>query len=104
MKRNHGPIPKGLNKLNGSGNSRRRMDRGTERRLSQLKRWRTRRAKELGLDPGVMCPNSALEAIAWLNPREGSELANLSEVKGWFAESFADEVTEALRSADSAEA
>jgi hypothetical protein len=51
-----------------------------------------------------MCPNSALEAIAWLNPREGSELANLSEVKGWFAESFADEVTEALRSTDPAEA
>ncbi len=104
VKRNHGPIPKGLNRLNGGGNSRRRMDRGTERRLSLLKRWRTRRAKELCLDPGVMCPNSALEAIAWLNPREGSELANLSEVKGWFAESFADEVTEALRSTDSAEA
>ena len=103
-KRNHGPIPKGLNRLNGGGNSRRRMDRGTERRLSQLKRWRTQRAKELCLDPGVMCPNSALEAIAWLNPRDGSELANLSEVKGWFARSFADEVTEALRSADPGDA
>jgi ribonuclease D len=103
-KRKHGPIPKRAGKLNGSGNSRRRMDRGTEKRLGVLKRWRARRAKELCLDPGVMCPNSALEAIAWLNPCDGSELASLSEVKGWFAQSFGEEVTEALRSADPGEA
>jgi ribonuclease D len=103
MKRKHGPIPKRAGKLNGSGNSRRRMDRGTEKRFSILKRWRARRAKELSLDPGVMCPNSALEAIAWLDPSEASELANLAEVKGWFAQSFGEEVTEALRSADPGE-
>jgi ribonuclease D len=104
MKRKHGPIPKRAGKLNGSGNSRRRMDSGTEKRLGLLKRWRARRAKELCLDPGVMCPNSALEAIAWLNPCDGSELASLSEVKGWFAQSFGEEVTEALRSVDPGEA
>jgi ribonuclease D len=104
MKRKHGPIPKLAAKLNGSGNSRRRMDRSAERHLGALKRWRARRAKELSLDPGVLCPNSALEAIAWLNPPDGSELANLSEVKRWFAQSFGDEVAEALRSADPGEA
>jgi ribonuclease D len=103
-KRKHGPIPKRVGKLNGSGNSRRRMDRGTEKRLGLLKRWRTHRAKELCLDPGVMCPNSALEAIAWLNPSDGSELASLPEVKGWFAQSFGEEVAEELRSADPGEA
>jgi ribonuclease D len=103
-KHKHGPIPAGAGRLNGSGNSRRRMDRGAEKRLGALKRWRASRAKELCLDPGVLCPNSALEAIAWQNPQEGSEVANLSEVKGWFARSFAEEVTEALRSADSGEA
>jgi len=104
MQRKHGPIPKRVGKLNGSGNSRRRMDGSAERRLGALKRWRTRRAKELALDPGVLCPNSALEAIAWLNPPNGSELASLSEVKRWFAKSFGDEVAEALRSVDSGEA
>ena len=104
MKRKHGPIPKRVGKLNGSGNSRRRMDRGTEKRLGVLKRWRARRAKELELDPGVMCPNSALEAIAWLNPGDASEVAKLPGVKGWFARSFGEEVTEALRSSDSGEA
>ena len=104
MKRKHGPIPKRVGKLNGSGNSRRRMDRGAERRLGALKRWRTRRAKELSLDPGVLCPNSALEAIAWLNPPDGSQLADLSEVKRWFAQSFGEEVAEVLGSTDPGEA
>jgi ribonuclease D len=104
MNRKHGPIPKRAGKLNGSGNSRRRMDRSAERRLGVLKRWRTRRAKELSLDPGVLCPNSALEAIVWLNPPDGSELANLPEVKRWFAQSFGDEVAEVLRSAEPGEA
>jgi ribonuclease D len=96
----HGPIPTRVNRLNGSGNSRRRMDRGTEKRLGILKRWRTRRADELRLDPGVLCPNSALEAIAWRNPGSESELAEISEVKAWFAEGFGRELTEALRSAE----
>jgi len=102
MEGRHGPIPKRVGKLNGS--TRRRMDKTTERRLEILKRWRTGRAKELSLDPGVLCPNSALEAIAWRNPQTGSELQELPEVKGWFGRSFGDEVAEALRSTDSGDA
>ena len=62
-KKAHGPIPR----LEG-GNGRRRMDRRAERRLEALKRWRSERARELALDPGVLCPNTALEAIAFDDP------------------------------------
>ena len=65
-KRAHGPIPR----LEGNGGGRRRMDRRAERRLDALKRWRTERARELALDPGVLCPNTALEAIAFEDPDE----------------------------------
>ena len=61
-------------------------------------RWRTRRAKELALDPGVLCPNACLEAIAWRNPENGTDLEELSELKGWFVRNFGDEVAEALQS------
>ncbi|MDJ0787253.1 MAG: HRDC domain-containing protein [Myxococcota bacterium] len=94
IKKKHGPIPK---KLTQSGPQRRRLDRGAEKRVAVLKRWRSRRAKELEMDPGVLCPNAALEAISWANPKEGSELAEVPELKRWFVESFADEVSEALR-------
>jgi len=86
----HGPIPKL------SSNGRRRMDRRTERRLAKLKNWRTPRAKDLGIDPGVLCPNAALEAIAFSKPGEASDLAELPGVKSWFVESFGAEVVASL--------
>jgi ribonuclease D len=87
----HGPVPKST-----AGNGRRRMDRRTERRVSQLKRWRTKLAAELEMDPGVLCPNSALEAIAWRNPSALEDLLEVTELKGWFAREFGPEVVEAV--------
>jgi ribonuclease D len=92
-KKSHGPIPKKL----GNGAPRRRMDRRAERRLAQLKRWRSERARELEMDPGVLCPNSSLEAIAWSVPADPGELAEVPGVKGWFARSFGPEIVETLR-------
>jgi len=90
-KQDHGPIPK----LPSSG--RRRMDRQTERRLAALKRWRTTRAQELSMDPGVLCPNSALEAIAWSAPNRARELEDVPELKRWFAREFGSEVVKINR-------
>ncbi len=92
----HPPIPKS------TGTGRRRMDRRTERRVAQLKRWRAGRAKDLQIDPGVLCPNAALEAIAWKNPVQGSDLAGTPDLKGWFVREFGDEVAEALAKTDEA--
>jgi ribonuclease D len=82
----HGPLPK----LPPSG--RRRMDRHSDRRLIALKRWRAERAQQLALDPGVLCPNSSLEAIAWRAPNTASDLEGLPELKGWFVHEFGSEV------------
>ncbi len=85
---------------NGSGPTRRRMDRRTERRLGRLKRWRTVRAKEQDLDPGVLCPNTSLEAIAWCNPNSVAELEPLPELKAWFVREFGSEIVEELAEID----
>ena len=90
-KEDHGPIPK-------LGTGRRRMDRHAERRLGVLKKWRGARASELSMDPGVLCPNSALEAIAGRAPQSKEELRELPEVKGWFAREFGAEVAEISQS------
>ncbi len=86
----HGPIPKLGN------NHRRRMDRRTERRLAQLKCWRSARAQQLEIDPGVLCPNAGLEAICWRNPANGGDLEDLPELKSWFVREFGDEVATVL--------
>jgi ribonuclease D len=88
----HPPIPKA------TGNGRRRMDRKTERRVNDLKKWRAKRSQELVLDPGVLCPNAALEAIAWKSPKKGSDLEGVPELKGWFVREFGDEVSDSLNS------
>jgi ribonuclease D len=90
-KKKHGPLPKS------EGGGRRRMDRGAERRLAELKLWRTDRARELRLDPGVLVPNTALEAVALRDPKSAAELAELKELKGWFVERFGEELVAALR-------
>ena len=82
---------------------RRRMDRRTERRVSNLKRWRGPRAQELGMDPGVLCSNASLEAIAWGNPRSTERMSELPELKSWFVREFGAELVDVLQRADSAE-
>jgi ribonuclease D len=93
-KKDHGPIPRL------QGNGRRRMDRHTERRLMALKKWRAARAAELSMDPGVLCPNSALEAIAWRAPQAPKDMRELPELKGWFLREFGSEAAEVSRAAD----
>ncbi len=94
VKKPHGPIPKLSN-----GTGRKRMDRRTERLFNKLKEWRAKRADELGLDPGVLCPNAALEAIAWTNPEKASDLQDVPELKRWFAKEFGGEVAEFMAEA-----
>jgi ribonuclease D len=90
-KTEHGPIPK----MPGSG--RKRLDRHGERRLTSLKQWRGKKATALAIDPGVLCPNSALEAIACSDPKSKAELQSLPELKRWFAREFGSEVVKINR-------
>jgi ribonuclease D len=69
------------------------MDKRTERRLASLKAWRGPRAKELGLDPGVLCPNASLDAIALANPKTAEDVVAIPELKRWLAESFGEELS-----------
>ncbi|MHA7838170.1 MAG: ribonuclease D [bacterium] len=86
LRKPHGPIPK----LETAG--RRRMDRRTEKRLTALKTWRGPRAEALKIDPGVLCPNATLEAIAWAVPENAEDMKSLPELKPWFVREFAEEI------------
>jgi len=83
-----------------SGTGRRRLDRRAEQRLEKLKSWRARRSRELELDPGVFCPNAALEEIAWANPAGASELCKLPNLKKWWIEDFGEEAVALARRQD----
>jgi ribonuclease D len=93
IEKKHGPIPR---RSEGDAPVRRRIERHAERYVAALKRWRAARARELGLDPGVLFPNSTLEAIATERPSSRDELAAIAGVKGWFARNFGGEVLAAI--------
>jgi ribonuclease D len=86
-KTEHGPIPKVAART-----GRRRLDRHGDRRLAALKSWRVEKAQALSLDPGVLAPNSSLEAIAFFDPKTKADAAEIEELKGWFVREFAAEV------------
>ena len=86
LRKPHGPIPKLDTAV------RRRMDRRSEKRLSALKDWRGPRSEALKLDPGVLCPNAALESIAATNPKNAEDMKALPELKSWFVREFASEI------------
>ncbi len=52
-------------------------------RLERLKNLRTKRASELGLDPGLVCPNGTLQAIARAADDEAFDFDAVSELRAW---------------------
>jgi ribonuclease D len=63
--------------------SRVRPDAAQESRFERLKALRNRRAAELGLEPGVLCPNGALQAMARAAPRTVAELEGIEDLRRW---------------------
>jgi ribonuclease D len=86
LRKPHGPIPKI------ETTARRRMDRRSEKRLAALKEWRGPRSEALKIDPGVLCPNAALESIAAADPENAEDMKAIPELKSWFVREFASEI------------
>lgn len=58
-------------------------DRAYDKRLEALKRLRNQRAKEVGMEPGMLCPNGTLQAIARSAPTNASQLSSIAELRRW---------------------
>jgi ribonuclease D len=75
---------------------RRAPDPVLEARIERLKALRNRLAPTLGLQPGVLCPNGTLEAIARANPRTLEELAAVPELRHWLRREIGRELLAAV--------
>jgi ribonuclease D len=58
-------------------------DAGFDERLERLKAARNRMALELGLDPGVLCGRTTLEAVARARPTTPETLDQIPELRHW---------------------
>jgi len=70
-------------------------DPGFDARLEILKAARNRIALELGLDPGVLCGRSSLEAVARARPTNHEALKQIPELRRWQIDVLGDAFLEA---------
>jgi len=67
-------------------------DPGYERRLERLKGVRDACAQRVALDPGLLCPNGTLQAVARAEPRQPNDLDAVQELRRWQREVIGDAV------------
>jgi ribonuclease D len=77
--------------------ARRAYDPAFEARLERLKAARNRLAARLDLQPGVLCPNGALEAVARSNPGNRQELGAIEELRRWQLREIGEELLAAVK-------
>jgi ribonuclease D len=68
--------------------------RQQEALLKKLKDWRTKKASEFGIDPGIMVNNALLDGLAEAAP---ASLADIAGIKEWQAEVFGEELLRLVR-------
>jgi len=76
---------------------RRPFDAAFDARLERLKAARNRLATELDLQPGVLCPNGTLEAIAEKNPSSLDGLGLVPELRRWQLRTIGGDLLTALK-------
>lgn len=76
---------------------RRAFDPAFEARLERLKTARNRLAVRLDLQPGVLCPNGTLEAIARANPPTLDALRETPELRRWQFQTIGPELLAAVK-------
>lgn len=54
-----------------------------DRRLDRLKALRNRRAKEIGMEPGLLCPNGTLQAVARSAPTGAKDVTKIEGLRRW---------------------
>jgi ribonuclease D len=77
----------------------RRFDDRERALVDELRARRTRVAEQVDLDPGVLCPNRALEQAVAAAPRTPDELRDALDLRPWQWALLADEFTGALTDA-----
>ncbi|NVM21903.1 MAG: HRDC domain-containing protein [Desulfobacterales bacterium] len=66
-------------------------------RLKRLKAWRELKAGQLKIEPGLICNNVLLEALADDNPKHPADLKAICVMKKWQRKSFGKEIVNVLQ-------
>jgi ribonuclease D len=62
------------------------------KRVKALNTWRDMRAKQLGMEPGILLNNALINALALKNPRSIREMEEVPGLKKWLRDHFGREI------------
>ena len=68
------------------------------KRVNELRAWRDNLAKQLQIDPAIICTKALISAIAVQRPNTASNLLKMKELKNWQATEFGSDIIEILKS------
>jgi len=72
---------------------------GAPAKIKALKYWRASKANALRIDPGMLCNNALITAIAIKNPGDSKSLEAVKEMKNWQKQAFGTEIIRVLKRA-----
>jgi ribonuclease D len=70
---------------------------GAPAKIKALKSWRASKANALGIDPGILCNNALITAIAVKSPGDSKSLDTIKEMKNWQRQAFGGEIIRVLK-------
>ncbi len=70
---------------------------GVPAKIKTLKSWRASKASALGIDPGMLCNNALITAIAVKTPGDVKSLETVKEMKRWQKQAFGAEIIRVLK-------
>jgi ribonuclease D len=74
------------------------LSKPAQRKIESLKRWRARRAEDLGLEPGLFSNNALIQDLALKDPQSPAEMEKIPGMKTWLKDHFGQEIREVLKS------
>jgi ribonuclease D len=77
-------------------NRRQKNDASVSKKIKKLKAWRTSRAREMGIDPSLVCTNAQIQAVALCSPRKEEDLAHIKGLREWQRDLFGGEICSLL--------
>lgn len=62
------------------------------KKVKALKVWREKKAKEMGIDPSLVCTNNQIHSLASVHPKRQKDLEDIDTIREWQRRLFASEI------------
>jgi len=78
-------------------NTEQRIGAKVSKKVKALKEWREQRAKEMSIDPSLVCTNAQIHSLALAHPKRRKDLEDIDTIRAWQRRLFGSEICYILK-------